>query len=241
MIRFTKALAVATALLVVPTIASALGISVVNVSGAGAGGTLLPGETVTFDLRMDVHTGAPLHAVEVTVDGYDLPDASGLNRQFGLALAGGQVVSEAFLLDIPSIGPTGGIANQQNTTGAPIEQFSVNNINPQAHTTLLFGAISTGGINAPNGGIADGAGDTGLGGNLVHGVPGDIHFQVTFQNVADFVQGVDTTFNFNISGLDSVGNPIAGSGDSFAIHVVPEPGTALLMGLGLAGLAVRRR
>jgi len=31
------------------------------------------------------------------------------------------------------------------------------------------------------------------------------------------------------------------TGDTFALAVVPEPGTALLMGLGLAGLATVRR
>ncbi len=31
------------------------------------------------------------------------------------------------------------------------------------------------------------------------------------------------------------------TGDTFALTVVPEPGTALLMGLGLAGLATVRR
>ena len=49
MIRFTKFLAVASALLVLPSTALALGIDIVNVSGAGASGVLLPGETVTFE------------------------------------------------------------------------------------------------------------------------------------------------------------------------------------------------
>jgi hypothetical protein len=31
------------------------------------------------------------------------------------------------------------------------------------------------------------------------------------------------------------------TGDTFALAVIPEPGTALLMGLGLAGLATVRR
>ena len=36
--------------------------------------------------------------------------------------------------------------------------------------------------------------------------------------------------------------PSMATGDTFALAVVPEPGTALLMGLGLAGLAsIRRR
>jgi hypothetical protein len=65
-----------------------------------------------------------------------------------------------------------------------------------------------------------------------------------------FVRVVDVPGNGAF--LDSLGNPIldawptAGSGgvdlDAIAaLHIVPEPGTLLLVGLGCAGLALRRR
>lgn len=239
MIRFTKALAVASAILLVPSIAAALGIQIVNVSGGGADGLLSPGETVTFDLRMDIHTGPALFGVESTVTGYDTPDVPGV-RDFGIALDGGVVVPVAYQADV---GGTifGGLTNEQVPGGAPVELFSVNNINPEAYRTLLFGGVSTAPVNGAVAGLADGAGDSGVDGNLVHGVPGDVHFRVTFRNVADFIDDRSTTFQFNVTGIGDGGATIAGTGDSFAIRVIPEPGTALLMGLGLAGLAIRRR
>ena len=88
MIRFTKVLAVASALLVLPSAALALGIDIVNVSGAGASGVLLPGETVTFDLRIDWTglDGAPIYGVSAGVHGYDLADSNEA-RQLNIALA----------------------------------------------------------------------------------------------------------------------------------------------------------
>ena len=41
--------------------------------------------------------------------------------------------------------------------------------------------------------------------------------------------------------IDRFGNDVPFQNATYALTVIPEPGTALLMGLGLAALATRRR
>ncbi len=241
MIRFTKVLAVASALLALPSMASAISLDIVGTSTGGASGgsaTLDYGQTITFDLRIDWAGLAPgsVYGASADVTGYDLPDTN-FDRQFGLALAGGTSVSSILnYVDIPTVGvlPLGsGVDNQ---TGGPQEQYVINHLNPQAYTTNLFGGVRT------SGHTGDGNLDHGIGSTLVSG--GDIHFQVTFINVLpSSYAGPDlsTTLNFDLLLLDLNGDTIAASGDTFNLTMVPEPGTALLMGLGLAGLATTRR
>ena len=241
MIRFTKVLAVASALLALPSMASAISLDIVS-SSLPSGSLLAPGETVSFDLRIDWTGLAPgsVYGVSADVTGYDLPDTT-FGRQFGLAFAGGS--STAAVLNYvdadpgPGVTPfdtgNGGVDNQ---SGGPVEQYVINQLNPQAYTTNLFGGVRT------SGHLGDGAIDHGVGGGLISG--GDIHFTVTFVNVLPNTFAgapLSTTLNFDLLLLDLNGDPIAASGSTFDISTVPEPGTALLMGLGLAGLATTRR
>lgn len=234
MIRFTKALALAATLLAVPSMASALGIELVGTNGSGGSATLAPGGTITFDLRM-TFTGAEPQIFGLSADltGMDLADATGV-RDFGLQLASSNVVGESLGIDPLGDGTiiSGSIDNNNGTTA--VERYSVNHLSPQAYTVNMFDGISASG--------ADGTGltDYGIGGALVTG--GDIHFQVTLQNVGNGSAASSlANLQFSVLALDFQGTSIASTGDTFALTVIPEPGTALLMGLGLAGLATVRR
>ena len=234
MIRFTKALALAATLLAIPSMASALGIQIVQATGGGAGGTLALGGTVTFDLRLTFDGTEPqIFGLSADLTGMDLADATGV-RDFGLQLGASNVVAESLGIDPVGDGSviSGSIDNNNGTSA--VERYSINHLNPQAYTVNMFDGIS------PSGADGDGLTDYGIGGSLVTG--GDIHFQITLQNVFAYAdQGAVANLQFSVLALDFQGNEIASTGDTFALTVVPEPGTALLMGLGLACLATVRR
>ena len=238
MIRFTKALALAATLLAIPSMASALGIEVVQVTDDATGnannGTLAVGASVTFDIRM-TFTGTEPQICGLSADltGMDLADATGA-RQLGLQLVNSGSVTESLGIDPVGDGSVISGAIPNNNGNLAVERFSINHLNPQAYTVNMFDGIRVAGADG------DGLTDYGLGGALVSG--GDFHFEVTLQNVftsAD--QGALANLQFSVLALDFQGNEIASTGDTFALTVVPEPGTALLMGLGLAGLATVRR
>ena len=121
-------------------------------------------------------------------------------------------------------------------TGAP---FPFN----QELRAVLFNGIGTS--------AASGTGndDAGVGGGLT-GVGSDIHIEVSF-----LVQGLNSTpgsptavtldfgtGRFGNEAIGTGGSSLAFNNASSTLTIVPEPGTALLMGLGLAGLAsIRRR
>ena len=233
MIRITKALAVAAVVvLTLPSIASALGISIIS-SSVTDGSTIDVGGSVTFTLAIENNGAADVFGLSADVTGYDpIADTSGnLDGYlgFGSGTSAGQVLST---LSSGGAG-FGGI----DISAGPVQNFFVSNQNPQANTTNLGTYIGTTGVNS------SGANDTGIAGNSISG--GDVHFQVTFVNTwADFNSGTghkNVTLNFGLTGVGALGASLPASGETFSLTVVPEPGTALLMGIGLAGLAIPRR
>jgi hypothetical protein len=217
-----------------PSIASALGISIVGVSGAGAGGVLLPGETVTFDLVLENASNQGVFGLGVNVTGYDAPGTASVH-DYNVALQGGQSAAGVFGVNVPTVGLLGLLPNEQ---AGPIENFFVSNLDPQAYTTSLFTGVD---LTAHSGSGQD---DIGIGGSAIS--TGDVHFRVTFVNsfVSDGSGNNDdntVTLQFGLDVVGAGGISLASTGDSFTLRAVPEPGTALLMGLGLAGLAARRR
>jgi hypothetical protein len=238
MIRSSKAFAAAAILFVMPTVASALGIQIVNVSSSGASNSFLQnGDEITFDLRLENATNEAINGLDVVVTGFDTPGGTP-EISSGLQLIGGQVATSAFnSLYIPAVPNVNGIANVRN---APVNIWSVNLLNPQPVRTSLFAGVDTASHNG-NGGF-----DPGIGGNSTGA--GDIHFRVTYRLVVNNSGPVqDLLLSF---GTDSaLGHPAIGPGGAeipfqnatYALSVIPEPGTALLMGLGLAALAARRR
>ena len=234
MIRFTKALALVATLLALPSMASALGIEIAAITGGGADGTLETNETITFDLRITYDGTEPsIWGLSADLTGMDLPDALAV-RDFGLGLAGGSSVTEAVGEDVLLDGSLIDGAIQNNNGAVPVERYVVNHLSPTAYTVNMFDGVLLGGGNG------DGSGDYGLGGALTSG--GDIHFQVTLENVFTTETAVAfANLQFSLLALDQNGTQIASSGANFALTVIPEPGTALLMGLGLAGLTTIRR
>jgi len=246
MIRFTKALAVAAVALMLPTVASALGISIVSVFESGLqDGVIQVGESITFDLRLENDGEDRVSGLDVLVFGHDQTAdtsgtiSSGLTNLGGNgALAGdGAVVGAVFLqasgLSVSGLGP--------NVVPFPTDLFEVNILDPEFVRTQLFGGLLLAGS------VGTGQLDTGIFGTTI--ADGDIHFRVVFMNIPTQIGTSFIDLQFGTSealGAVAVGDDgsiLAFSNASMSLTVIPEPGTALLMGLGLAGLAssTRRR
>ena len=104
----------------------------------------------------------------------------------------------------------------------------------------LFDAVAT----TPSNG--DGSLDVGIGGNGI--ATGDVHFRVSFRAVTGLtgIASNNVTLQFGIGQFGNIAVGVGGSelpftNASYTVNVIPEPGTALLLGLGLIGLAAKRR
>ncbi len=230
----------AAAMMMVPFTAQALSVSIVSATSSGASNTLLqPGETITFDLRVENGTATDVFGLGLGVRGYDA-NANGLVDD-GLSFTSGQVTGAVFGIDVdPGVGLNSqfGLVNQQ---AGPVELGFYNPITftGEEKRVRLFNGIS---VTAANG---DGSEDVGIGGGQT---TTDVHFQVVFTNTP---VGIATqSFTLDFGTMADLGDVAVGSGGSilsfgnvqYQLSAIPEPGTALLMGLGLAGLAsVRRR
>jgi hypothetical protein len=242
MIRTSKAIATAAILFVMPTMASALGMSIVNVSSTGSSLTRLEAnDEITFDLRLENPTNVAVNGIELVVSGFDTPGFTN-DISSGLQLVGGAVATSALnTLFIPGTGPgTGPFGGLANIRTAPTQLWALNLLNPQSVRTSLFLAASLG---ASNG---SGDLDPGVDGDLVGN--GDVHFRVTYRLVTN-IPNLNQHLVLSFGTLDANGHTAVGPGGvqipfqnaNYALTVIPEPGTALLMGLGLAALATRRR
>lgn len=237
MIRFNKAFAAAALLFVMPTVASALGISIVNVTGTGSTTYLQNGDEITFDLRLQNPTNLGLAGLEVAVFGFDTPGATAAISS-GLTLQGGQVAGAAFNSAFdPDPEAADGLLNVRT---APTNVWTLNLLNPQPTRTLLFTGVDT--VNK----TGNGNNDIGIGGTQT-GL-GDVHFRVTYRLVVNnsgpaqnLVLSFGTMADQGHVAVDRFGNDVPFQNATYALTVIPEPGTALLMGFGLVALAARRR
>jgi len=250
MFRTVRNLGLVTALLLLPMSASALGISITNVASTGGNTNVLQvGDVITFDLVLENSTATEIFALGVGVDGYD-SDLNGLADN-GLVLAGSNVAARAFNI-VPGFGGINNI-RYDATGGTGVDGgvelgfnnpfnalFGLPTIEPLR--VSIFDGISLDPI------TGDGSNDIGINGGLVDAAGlVDVHLQISFQATAGANVPAVHTLRF---GDESQGFGVIGDGGaildftdaSYSFSVVPEPGTALLMGLGLAGLAgIRRR
>ena len=155
--------------------------------------------------------GTPTFAIGASVFGYE-PGS--------LTLVGG-VTSSAALVQFAT-GPGTGFGGLDSTQ-------AVASVGPRE--TQFFNGVSISGT------PATGVGDI----SPVTGVAGGPHARITFT--------VNAATSFRVGADAAFGDAIVGQGGAFltannadiAVALIPEPGTALLMGLGLAGLAAAGR
>ena len=191
----------------------------VSASTDGAGlDALVAGDTVTLDIRIASDGDPAIFGLGASVYGYDTGVAS---------FTGGDAVA-AYLFDTCLAPPTNVCFN------------GLDNVEGGALTAEADGRIQIGNSASLTGRVGTGALDSGLDG-VVGG--GDAQFRLTF-----VAEGPGTT-TFTIGTGANMGDVIVladgvteqATNASQTITVVPEPGTALLMGLGLAGLGLAGR
>ena len=239
MTRLARSLVLAAILLSFPLSANAAGISVTNVSSSGASTAVLAvGDVLTVDLVVNNATNLDIFGLGLLVTGYD-EDRNGM-ADSGLVFHSGAVTASA--LNTASIpGPPlqvfGGLNNVRTE---PVEVW---NFDPFDHESLRLSIFEGAATTSSNG---DGGTDIGVDGALTS--TGDVHFRVSFM-ATSLLRGDSAAFNL-IFGIDpeygaiavgEAGSSLPFANDTVYTTVVPEPGTALLFGLGIAGLASTRR
>jgi len=239
-------LALITAALVAPLSAGALGVSIesTSVTGAGSVNALENGDVVTFGLLLENATQENVFALGVGVYGYD-EGAVGSASDNHLVFVSSTGSASAFNtggIVVPGVGVLNNSDGLTNSTVAGVQSGAPFPFNQELRA-VLFNGIGT------SAATGTGNDDAGVGGGLT-GVGSDIHIEVSF-----LVQGLSSTdasptavtleFGTGQFGNEAVGtggSSLAFTNASSTLTIVPEPGAALLMGLGLAGLAsIRRR
>jgi hypothetical protein len=204
-------------------VASVAGAEVTFTASASSNGgpisALNPGDLVTIDitLRSD---GEAAFGVGGAAFGYDESVAS--------YVSGTAVNAVLVQVCVPALGCFGGVDNGVIAGAGPALSLA----NPLGPEVQFLNAAST------SGSTFTGATDQG-----VNGVAGSAQFQLVFQagpagsTTIEF--GADPDYG---DALIIAGGQQGVTNSAFVtLTVIPEPGTALLMGLGLAGLASARR
>ncbi len=222
---------------ITPASALALGLSIESVTTSGGTPWLEDGDTVTIRLVLENATQEAVAGLGIGVYGYD-EGAVGNEFDNRLRFVSGTSASQAFSETvIPTIGAFDGLPNSVTTAlefGRPFPIL-------QERRVLLFNGVSL----TPRSG--DATGDFGIGADHIYN--GDVHMEVIFQAAAlgatpQSPQQVTLEIGvgqFGNAAVDGDGNILSFNNAFQTLTIVPEPGTAMLVGLGLAGLAARRR
>lgn len=232
---------VAAAGLMIPSGAMALGISVTGFTSTSGTTEVRLGESITVDLVLENATLETVYGLGIAARGHDANNDGIAND--GLVITGGQTAGAVFQPVTGIAGISNVLAPGIDLRGAPEQFAGTPSFVPAVPLhAQLFDGVGTTGYNF------DGQADVGVGPNASV-ADGNVHFQVTFAPTAN--SGLTTltpfTLEFGVfsdlasAAVGAGGSTLAFNNDSLAITVVPEPGTALLMGLGLAGLATVRR
>lgn len=171
--------------------------------------TVLPGEQVTIDIVITNNSLTSVNGLGASVTDY------GANE-----FVSGQAVTN--YLNAICVAPGSCFGGLDNLAGPALSQSSIGANGNRIQIALS--AALTGVVGAPNT-------DQGL-----DGVTGTAQFTVTFTARESAAINISTGYQGDGVILGD-GSTIQAEGATFNLTVVPEPGTALLMGLGLAGLA----
>ena len=199
------------AVLFVSTAASAVEFSLVGDTSA----TVAPGEEVTLDIVITNTALTTLNGIGASVSNF------GANE-----FVTGQAVANYF--NALCVAPGTCFGGLTNLAGGELEVSSIPGFGDRVQIALSAGLVPV---------TSDGAADQGL-----DNVEGTTQFSVTFSAVESAEILIGTSFQGDGVILPD-GSSIQAAGDTFSltVAVIPEPGTALLMGLGLAGLATAGR
>lgn len=215
---FISVLATA-AMIFAASAASAVTFSVIGTSTSLGSelSALLPGEEVTIDIRVGADADG-VFGMGASVWGYDENVAD--------FVSGDAVASIFNAVAIPGVGAFSGLSNLN--AGALGESF----IGANGNRVQIFNGAGLSPTFAQ-------ALDPGLDGNVGGG---DAMFRVTFAAIAPGTTSLNigTGYQGDVVVLAG-GVTIQAQNGVVELTVVPEPGTALLMGLGLAGLAAAGR
>jgi hypothetical protein len=236
--------------LVGPAVAAAIGISIVEVASTGGDASVLrAGDLLTVDLVVQNEEQLDLYGVGLLAFGYDA-DRNG-TADDGLELVG--IHSSGSLFNTTSVGSgaVGGLqlhpayANPREVV-YPISEWPAGVVGHE-RVGRLFGGIS---LSPSNG---DGSLDIGVDGDRISA--GGAHFRVAFRATAGPAAarlqlgfgigsasgvGERSRYGEGVVGTGGVMHPFVDAFHEVTIVANPEPGTALLIGLGLFGLAAAR-
>lgn len=180
--------------------------------------TVLPGDSFTVDIALTNTSGDSVAGITGTISGLA-----------GVANVDSGVTASAHLAQFCS--PTqcfGGVSTVDNAFFNP-NDLSQGNYNPGDDEVVIVNALAL----SPS--VADGSGDPGLIGAVNEPSDLDVRITLVAAGVGQSVLTVGGSFSDGTNTL-----PITATA-SIGVTVIPEPGTALLMGLGLAGLATAGR
>lgn len=222
--------------------ASALGISIVNVTSTGSStSTLAVGDILTVDLVANNDSNLDIYGMDLLAFGYDV-DGNGVSDD-GLQMVSVSSVTSIFNnTAIDGFGSFGGLDNVAQLRGGERERYVPSWGSRQ---TYLFAGAS---LSPSNG---DGSLDTGIGGNLVR--DGDVHFRIAFQ-ATSLLDPTEITLTFGISRPDgsaygtrgdaviaSDGSPLPFENAELRVAILgdplaePDPGTGGGSGSGGSG------